>query len=991
MQTNNVIEVVVGLVDKVTAPLAGVTRSLGQLKGLATLAAGAWTLNKFIANIAEADQVTAKLDHAFKNLGGTVGVTRQRMDEIAAAIQSTTTFSDDAVKAGEAVLLTYTKVRSEVFERTVKSAADMAAAMGTDVAGAMRMLGRALQDPQIGMMLLRRSGIALTQQQREMIKEMVKVGDVAGAQTKILDLLDQRYRGTAEAMRNTLSGAFAALQNQIGEVMEGDRGSFKGLVKAINDLSKSLEDPKMREGMDAIITLLVTLTATIAKLIMLIGVPLANAFGVMIGWFDTLGAAIADSIEDWNEWWAARLGLKYTPEQRKSQQAILEFFDPTRAEKGYETSEHALDNQSERVRARMREVGLDIKGIHEQIALGYDKAIGGGRLHKDLAGAMDEMRRLVAAYQNVELRRPITVTATRMDTGEADKNVDNILEQADRIRAGLATEREKIVKELSAAQAAIAEALALPDLPEGKRKEYEEAIARLNKQSEDATEKLRAAVEEGISIPVSLQQGQLQEAQDELRGLLKSWERETQSAREQSIAQWTEYSNKLSELLAAGPEAGGITFEQFNERLKEFAGVALDAAAAFPGAYETMIALLVQMRNEAKLTAEQFEKLDLLSEVTITVQKIDLPKPEDLMAPFRERMAQTLQSTFADAFMNIGKGWKGTVQAFLDGFKRILAEAAAMRLARFFELDKIIAGQATKGVVGKIIGAIMPPLVERPSAGAVEAGRRYDEETGPGAIAGAAARGAGGECAAQCASGVVEKVATTMSTPLKTLGSGVVQSLKLLTGGLWKFLTGTLAKLWDFIKSAITAIRAMASGGGSGGSGGIVGAIVSGIGAFFGASAGGGRVQGGKPRKVGEEGPEWIVPAGDSEVVNERQARFAGAGVLAALGAITAGLEVAAAELGSFRVPDVVVAEAPKVSVPAVGVAVPKAEPLPRRVESPVTLNFSPIYNFTTSGEASKDGKVDPRLLVYIERRDQQNKVEIMEMLRRNGFGRMTR
>lgn len=1095
MQTNNVIEVVVALIDKATAPLAKLNKSIGQFKGLAVAAAGAWTLNKFIANIAEADRTTAKLDVAFKNLGATVGVSRQRMDDIATAIQNTTTFSDDAVKAGEALLLTFTKVRGEVFERTIKVAADMAAMLGTDVTGAIRMLGRSLQDPQIGMMMLRRAGVALTQQQREMIKEMIKVGDVIGAQTKLLDLLEEKSRGMAEAMRNTLSGAFAALQNQIGEILEGDRGSFKSLIKAMNDTSKALQDPRIREGIDAVISLLVILTATIGKLIIAIGAPLANAFGTMIGWFDKLGVAIANSIEDWNEWWAARLGLEYSAEDRKRQQGTLAFFDPTRAEKGYDKSEQAIKRRLDRNVSEQERAAEKIKAIQERIALGYGGAFGGGKLPQQLREAQAELERLKKLHKEIELSRPLEFIKITVPRIEGMDNVENVLEQAERVKAGLATEAEKIAKELSAARAAIDAALALPDLPDEKRKEYEDAILRINKQSADATKKLQEAADKGVEIPVALQKGALQDAQDELARLLQGFDRETRTAREQSLAQWTDYSNKLAALLAAGPEAGGISFKQFNERLSEFAKIALEAAAAFPGAGAQIVAELRKLREEGRLTAEQFEQLDVLSEIKITVPKIELPKPEDLMAPFRERMAQTLQTTFADAFMNIGKGWSGTVRLFLDGFKRILAEAAAMRLARFFELDKIVAGVPTKGLMGKIIGAVMPPLIPKPTAGAQEAARKYEEKVGlgaAGAVVAAATRTPGAECAAQCASGVVEKVAHTIAEPIQESSKGILALLKSVTGGLWKVVTGMLTKLWDFIKAAVAVIRAMATGGTSGG-GDIISTAVKAVGAFFGASAGGGKVKGRQPRKVGEEGPEWIVPGGDAEVMNERQVRFAGAGLLAALGALTVGIEAAAQDIGALRpreparitkpearapavnvptikviAPEVRVPAAkapvvnvkvpavsapkaaapvvkvamprapsaapivnitvpravapavsvaapkvavprvtapavniaapkivmPKVAVPAANVQLPKEEPVHRPIERsspvPVTLNFSPVYHFTTTGE-TKDGKVDPRLLAYIERRDQQNKVEIMEMLRRNGFGRMTR
>lgn len=54
------------------------------------------------------------------------------------------------------------------------------------------------------------------------------------------------------------------------------------------------------------------------------------------------------------------------------------------------------------------------------------------------------------------------------------------------------------------------------------------------------------------------------------------------------------------------------------------------------------------------------------------------------------------------------------------------------------------------------------------------------------------------------------------------------------------------------------------------------------------------------------------------------------------------------------------------------------------------TFNFHPEYNITIHG-AKDDNEMFEQVAVYVERQDQKTKTDIMEMLRRNGYGRMQR
>jgi hypothetical protein len=169
-------------------------------------------------------------------------------------MQRTTTFSDDLVKQGEAILLTFNKVRGEGFERTIKVAADLSTRLGGDLNGAIRQVGRALQDPIQGLTLLRRAGIQFSEEQQATVKSLLATNQAAKAQELILSELEKRFGGSAAAARNTLGGALTGLKNAFGDLFEGTREGTGSAVGAINGLAAALESPGLKSAIDGLIT-----------------------------------------------------------------------------------------------------------------------------------------------------------------------------------------------------------------------------------------------------------------------------------------------------------------------------------------------------------------------------------------------------------------------------------------------------------------------------------------------------------------------------------------------------------------------------------------------------------------------------------------------------------------------------------------------------------------------------------------------------------------
>lgn len=210
---------------------------------------------KFVTeHMIESENAAVQLDAAWQATGRTAGVTRQQLDEYAESIAKVTTHSADEVKQAEAMLLTFTKVRGEGFERTLKAATELSARLGTDLVSATRMLGRAIQEPETGMQSLQRAGIQLGDSQKVLIQEFINSGESAKAQDVILRAIESTFHGTSAAAKDTLGGALKDLKKNFADLFSGTREGSAEAKKAIQGLADVLKDPEFKSAVDYLVT-----------------------------------------------------------------------------------------------------------------------------------------------------------------------------------------------------------------------------------------------------------------------------------------------------------------------------------------------------------------------------------------------------------------------------------------------------------------------------------------------------------------------------------------------------------------------------------------------------------------------------------------------------------------------------------------------------------------------------------------------------------------
>jgi hypothetical protein len=184
---------------KMQADFSGLAKEFGKIGGrmslalttpLVALAKQAMDLQTVQAT------AVAQVDAALASMGQTAGFTSEQLQSMASGLQGSSLFGDeDILGKVTSTLLTFGNVSGEAFIGAQQAALDMSAALGQDLQGAAIMLGKALNDPLQGLSSLSEVGVSFTEGQKNTIKTMVELGDVAGAQEKILDALRQQYAG----------------------------------------------------------------------------------------------------------------------------------------------------------------------------------------------------------------------------------------------------------------------------------------------------------------------------------------------------------------------------------------------------------------------------------------------------------------------------------------------------------------------------------------------------------------------------------------------------------------------------------------------------------------------------------------------------------------------------------------------------------------------------------------------------------------------------
>ena len=238
--------------DMASKTIKGVNKQIGTLgtagakagAALKTAAIGAAAIGTTIvvANIksgidslAELESATTSVQGAIEQMGLAGQITSGQVADWANEIENATdaAFDDKAITRATTTLIRYGSVAPKNLRKTMEVMTDLAAKTG-DVESASTLLAKALADPAKAAGKLARMGIVLTKAEQDQIKAMVKAGDAAGAQAKLLDILAQKTTGAAKAS----AGPYRDAMNKMADAVEdAQRALAIGFLPVIEEVA----------------------------------------------------------------------------------------------------------------------------------------------------------------------------------------------------------------------------------------------------------------------------------------------------------------------------------------------------------------------------------------------------------------------------------------------------------------------------------------------------------------------------------------------------------------------------------------------------------------------------------------------------------------------------------------------------------------------------------------------------------------------------------
>ena len=232
-------------------PVAGRLNAIGaimgrvSLKGLAmtgAFVAAGFALTKLIKNVTAVQTQMLKLEGILKATGGAAGLSLSEIENLSTEIGIATLASTSKVRDAAGIMLTFKSITGDAFKDALRLAQDLAEVGFGDLKMGATQLGKALEDPIVGLGALRRVGVSFTDAQKEMIKVLTMTGRKAEAQRIILDALDQQVGGAGVKAATGLAGAVDSLREKLDIFFERSKlgvAIVNGLTKSINFLANA--------------------------------------------------------------------------------------------------------------------------------------------------------------------------------------------------------------------------------------------------------------------------------------------------------------------------------------------------------------------------------------------------------------------------------------------------------------------------------------------------------------------------------------------------------------------------------------------------------------------------------------------------------------------------------------------------------------------------------------------------------------------------------
>lgn len=206
--------------QEATAGFSSITKAAGIL-GIAMGVAGlVAAVKSSVRQFAEQQAVMAQTEAVLKSTGGAAGMTANEVRRLSESLAQNSAIDDDVIQGAENLLLTFTSIGKNIFPQATQSVIDISRALGQDLKGSAIQVGKALQDPILGVTALRRVGVNFNETAQKTIKNLVESNHLLEAQKFILKELQNEFAGSEAAYARTLGGQLDRMKVQLGNLAE---------------------------------------------------------------------------------------------------------------------------------------------------------------------------------------------------------------------------------------------------------------------------------------------------------------------------------------------------------------------------------------------------------------------------------------------------------------------------------------------------------------------------------------------------------------------------------------------------------------------------------------------------------------------------------------------------------------------------------------------------------------------------------------------------
>lgn len=234
-----------GVASRIT--LLGTAISKGYVGILALSIAFTGLTYALVRSVNEAERAETsflRTQAVVKATGNASGFTAGQIRDMGASIKDATLASGEGIDRAAQKLLTFRAVQNETFTEALQLSQDLAAVGFGSIDAAAVQLGKALQDPIVGLESLREVGVTFSAMQREQIRNFYEAGEVAKAHALILKAVRDQVGGAGAGEAGGLTGAYDQLNKQIALFFKniGNSGPLSTWTELVEAATQALRN-----------------------------------------------------------------------------------------------------------------------------------------------------------------------------------------------------------------------------------------------------------------------------------------------------------------------------------------------------------------------------------------------------------------------------------------------------------------------------------------------------------------------------------------------------------------------------------------------------------------------------------------------------------------------------------------------------------------------------------------------------------------------------